>query len=359
MELEDLIQSEKVVGQIYPVIKDAKGNILDGFHRKRVDPNWKEVVLPIEDELQALQVRVHLNTLRRDVPRSEKEGWVATARDILRKRLEKEATQQEIGKALGFSVQWVSDYDVARDKIFTDPVTIATSTILKEEEKPFVPYNVWGFKDNSWRTEVVEADPQQPDVQFYHGATPAFVIHNLLQLYHPKTVLDSMAGTGTTGYVCRQYNITCDQFDLYPFEKHDVQVCDAEKVETGKKYDLIFNHIPYLDMVQYGQSTDDLSNMNDKSFMDKMRRIFLKNHSLLNSDAVYSLLVGDKRFGGKIYPLIAKMTYLGLETGYVLFDEAVKLTREQKSSGLQEYRGAKFGFMPQTFDMVLVFKKEV
>ena len=111
MELEELVASEKKIGQIYPVVKDKKGNILDGFHRKRVDPNWKEVVLPIEDELEALRVRVHLNDLRRDVSSSEKEEWVKKCREILQKR-DLKGTQQEIATILGMSIGWVSKYDL-------------------------------------------------------------------------------------------------------------------------------------------------------------------------------------------------------------------------------------------------------
>jgi len=33
---EDLERSEKTVGQIYPVLIDKNGKIIDGFHRKRV-----------------------------------------------------------------------------------------------------------------------------------------------------------------------------------------------------------------------------------------------------------------------------------------------------------------------------------
>ena len=351
MELKDLKLSEETIGQIYPVVKDAKGNILDGFHRKRVNADWKEVILPINDPLMALRVRIHLNDMRRDVPRSEKEEWVKQCRVILKAKLEREATQREIAETLGYSLGWVCEYDTLENVVQT------VNNITQKPERDFLGYNVWGFKDNSWRKEVVEADPSQPDVDFYHGSTPAFVIHNLIQMYKPKVVLDSMAGVGTTGYVCSKYGIECDLFDINPFEKYGVKQGDAEFIETTKTYDLIFNHIPYLDMVVYGNLENDLSNMNEKAFMEKLKRIFLKNYSLLNHDGVFAVLVGDKRFGGKLVPLIAKTTHLGLDCGFMLYDEAVKLTREQKSSGLQEYRASKYGYMAQTFDMILIFKK--
>jgi hypothetical protein len=32
-------------GAFYPVLKDKYGNIIDGFHRKKIDANWVEVKL--------------------------------------------------------------------------------------------------------------------------------------------------------------------------------------------------------------------------------------------------------------------------------------------------------------------------
>jgi hypothetical protein len=47
----------------------------------------------------------------------------------------------------------------------------------------------------------------------------------------------------------------------------------------------------------------------------------------------------------------------GLENGFVLWDEAIKLSAEQKGKQLQEYRAEKFGYLPQNYDTVLIFKK--
>jgi len=353
VEIEELVASEKKIGQIYPVVKDAHGNILDGFHRKRVNPDWKEVVLPIEDELEALRIRVHLNDLRRDVPTSEKEKWIQQAREILQKRGFK-GTQEEIAKAIGLSRTWVTHYD-------TNPiqphVNFRQESVKMSGSDKFFGYNVWGFKDDSWKNQIQKGDPKQPDKEFYHGSTPAFVIHQLIEMFQPKRVLDSMAGVGTTGFVCGQHGVECDQFDIYPYPKYGVQEGDAEFIETDEKYDLIFNHIPYLNMVKYGEAEHDLSNMREVGFFGKVYRIFQKNHSLLRNDGIYAVLVGDWRYGGKLIPITAKVTMLALQAGFVLFDEAIKLTAEQKGKALQEYRASKFGYLAQAFDMVLIFRK--
>lgn len=346
--LEELRKSKDTVGQIFPVIKDQNGKILDGFHRKRIDPDWKETIVNVKDDLEALLIRVHSNVLRRKVDEKEKQEWVKEARRILQTK-DLEGTQEEIAKALGMSQRWVSNYDL-------EPIQHQEHKKVAERAT-FHGYNVWGFQNEDWRKNIVKGEPEQPDKEFYHGSTPAFVIENLVSMYHPKSVLDSMAGVGTTGFVCQKHEIICDQFDLYPYEKWNVQQGDAEFIEPNKTYDLIFNHIPYLDMVKYGEAEQDLSTMNEAAFFEKLKHIILKNHSLLNAEGIYAILVGDWRFGKRLIPITAKTTVLAHECGFALQDEAVKLTAEQKSTGIQEYRAAKFGYLAQTFDMVLIFKK--
>lgn len=345
---EDLEKSMATVGQIYPVLKAKNGEIIDGFHRKRVDPNWKEEIIPTDDPLVILKIRV-ATQYRRDVPANEKAEWVKECRKILQERGQ-EGTQQEIAKALGASQQWVSKYD-------PNPVQLGSGR--RKETLPRrskVDSNVWGLEDG----KIAKGDPEQPDSQFYHGSTPAFVIENLVDLYKPEKVLDSMAGVGTTKYVCEKKKDIVkkvDQFDITPWEKNGVQKGDAENPPTTEKYDLIFNHIPYLNMVKYSDEAEDMSHFSLSEFLGKMRRIFKTNHDLLESDGKYSILVGDWRRGGKIIPLTAYITCLGLECGFVLFDEAVKLSAEQKGKQLQEYRAQKGGYMPQNYDTVLIFKK--
>jgi hypothetical protein len=147
--------------------------------------------------------------------------------------------------------EWVVKYDPVKHRNYPNP-KCAHGNI-------FFGYNVWGFRDESWRKLIIPADPNQPCARGYRGSTPSFVIHQLVHMFKPKRVLDSMAGLGTTGWVCKQYGIECDQFDLYSFPKLGVKRGDAEHIETGKTYDLIFNHIPYLGMVKYGDLEEDLS----------------------------------------------------------------------------------------------------
>lgn len=64
----DLRESEKLIGQLYPVLVDEKGNILDGQHRLKANPNWrKEIIKGIDSERKKAMIRLHANWHRRKV----------------------------------------------------------------------------------------------------------------------------------------------------------------------------------------------------------------------------------------------------------------------------------------------------
>jgi len=106
----ELKNSKLELGEIYPVIKDQHGNIIDGIHRKKVDPTWKEVVVHATP-IQALKIRVHANLVRRDIRDVEKQSWVMQARKLLNPSNPMQPSQEEVAKALGLSQQWVSKYE--------------------------------------------------------------------------------------------------------------------------------------------------------------------------------------------------------------------------------------------------------
>jgi len=347
MRLEDLKASESNIGQIFPVIKDQHGNILDGYHRKRANPNWKETVVQVDNPIHALRIRVHANIFRRDIPWKEKHEWVMDTRRLLNPKDPMQPSQKEVADALGTSESWVRKYE-----------TPSARRVDVDWKERFLGYNVWGFKDESWRELIAPAPSDMPDTEFYHGTTPPFVIHQLIKMFNPKTILDSMAGVGTIGYVCNQYEgIECDLFDVYPYPKYNVEQGDAEFINTGKKYDLIFNHIPYLRMVKYGDDPNDLSTLKETEFINKLTRIFNHNHEMLTNNGIYAILVGDWRHERELKSLTTMVTKIGLENGFKLIDSATVITSGHKGFSLQEYRAANHGYLAQTHDTILIFRK--
>ncbi len=61
------------IGQLYPILKDADGKVIDGFHRLEVNPNWKSITLEnVKTEEERLIVSAHANIGRRNVTRKER-----------------------------------------------------------------------------------------------------------------------------------------------------------------------------------------------------------------------------------------------------------------------------------------------
>jgi len=82
----DLKKSEKI-GQLYPVLVDAKGNVIDGFHRLEADPNWRrEKIAEIDTEENLLTARCVANWHRRQVSREEKQKWINGLAKIYKKQ---------------------------------------------------------------------------------------------------------------------------------------------------------------------------------------------------------------------------------------------------------------------------------
>ena len=69
-----LKKSSKKLGKLYPVLKDSKGNIIDGRHRKQVDPHWPSLTChDIDSPIKLHLARLTANFCRRTVPKEELE----------------------------------------------------------------------------------------------------------------------------------------------------------------------------------------------------------------------------------------------------------------------------------------------
>lgn len=68
----DLKKSVEGLGQLYPILLDAHGNVIDGFHRKEIDPKWPTITLSHIDSTVKLEAaRLAANFNRRNVPAEE------------------------------------------------------------------------------------------------------------------------------------------------------------------------------------------------------------------------------------------------------------------------------------------------
>lgn len=101
----DIKESIQKVGHLYPVLKDAYGNVIDGFHRQKEDPNWPVKKLGhITDPVQLAIARVVANVCRRDVPPEEKTEWLRQIASLTG------WSAKEIAEHLPVKYSWVMKY---------------------------------------------------------------------------------------------------------------------------------------------------------------------------------------------------------------------------------------------------------
>ena len=101
----DLSLSKQKLGELIPILTDAHGNIIDGFHREQIDPNWTKVKAEhIIDPVQLAMARLAANVCRRRVPAEEKTRLLGNIAELTG------WSAEQIAEALGMSYQWVTKY---------------------------------------------------------------------------------------------------------------------------------------------------------------------------------------------------------------------------------------------------------
>lgn len=89
--------------------------------------------------------------------------------------------------------------------------------------------------------------------KYYPGATPSYVIWNLLQRYTRENdlVVDPMCGSGTTLDVCKDLKRRAVGFDIAPY-REDIKPADARRLPLEKDgVDFVFVDPPYSTHLEY------------------------------------------------------------------------------------------------------------
>ncbi len=182
----------------------------------------------------------------------------------------------------------------------------------------------------------------------FRGNTSGHLVKDLIEFYKPASVLDAMKGSDTTGDVCRELGISYDGFDLS--EGFDL----LSSALPPKKYDLIFFHPPYWDIIVYSNNPKDLSSIHEfDGFMQKLFQAIKRLGEYLSEHGVLVVLIGDVRKKGEYYPLGA---YIQVFHRKELKAKLIKIQHHCQSS--QKHYSVKF--IPLMHEEVLVlagFKK--
>jgi adenine-specific DNA-methyltransferase len=222
-----------------------------------------------------------------------------------------------------------------------------------------MPTTLWDYPSQHYGDEV-QGDPN------YRGATPSYIIWNLLNRYtkEKELVVDPCAGSGTTLDVARDLNRKALGYDVHPTRK-DIFRVDARKLpaELSGKVDFVFIDPPYSTHLDYGPDPRDIGKLSAASgeYYSAMEEVIDEIHRILKPGRHMALYVSDsyehRKGGGTFYPL-----------GFELFDrlrkkfepvDIISVVRHNKNLEMGNFRRAaeEGNFYLRGFNYLFVMKK--
>jgi len=180
----------------------------------------------------------------------------------------------------------------------------------------------------------------------FPGNTSGYLLVDLIDYYQPKSILDPMEGSGTTG------DVAFDMGDIHYTGRDLLSGFDLVGDELEGEYDLIFWHPPYHDAVDY-----DIPHPNNLSrcpllsdYLDKLKLCMVKLLSHLSQGGHLCILCSDPRKDGVIQPIHSNIIGFNLA-----IQEAALVKLIEGRSRYFDYGNAPF--IPIVHEYVLIFKK--
>lgn len=166
---------------------------------------------------------------------------------------------------------------------------------------PLMTTTLWDYESQNYPGGVGKG--RQGDTS-YAGATPSYVIWNLLQRYTREKwlVVDPMCGSGTTLDVARDLNRKALGYDLQP-TREDIFRCDARKLplESGKA-DFVFIDPPYSTHIKYSglkECIGELDARSNRGYYAAMEKVIAEINRVLKPDRCMALYVTDSAKKGQ------------------------------------------------------------
>ncbi len=218
------------------------------------------------------------------------------------------------------------------------------------------PTTLWDYPSQNY------GSGRQGD-QNYPGATPSYIVWNLLTRYtrEGQFVVDPMCGSGTTIDVCRDLKRRAAGFDIHPV-RADIARADARNLPLDDgTADFVFVDPPYGDNIRYSEEEDCIGKLpaRDPAYFDAMDRVIGEIARVLRKNRYMALYVCD---------IHAKKTGF-VPVGFSLFGmlsrrftpvDIVAVARHNRTLSMGNYRRAaeEGNFYLRGFNYLFIMKKE-
>jgi DNA modification methylase len=218
------------------------------------------------------------------------------------------------------------------------------------------PTTLWDYPSQHYG-ESVQGDPN------YKGATPSYIIWNLLQRYtrEKDLVIDPCCGSGTTLDVARDLNRKALGYDVAPARK-DVFRVDARKLpaELADKVDFVFIDPPYSTHIKYSDDPRCIGKLDASSdaYYEAMEQVIREIQRVLRPGRHMALYVCDSFVKGKPFMPIG-FELFAIMRKYLEPVDIVAVTRRNKTLEMGNYRAAAEdgNFFLRGFNYLFIMKK--
>lgn len=214
-----------------------------------------------------------------------------------------------------------------------------------------------------WEYPSQDYGDSQQGLPGYKGATPSYIIWNLLQRYTEKNdlVVDPCAGSGTTLDVARDLGRRSLGYDVHPARK-DIFRVDARKLpaELTNKVDFVFIDPPYGTHLDYGPDPRDIGKLDaaEGAYYEAMEQVISEIHRVLKPGCHMALYVSDSFVKGQGFHPIGFELFNRLRQKLTPVD-VISVVRHNKTLEMGNYRKAaeEGNFFLRGFNYLFIARK--
>jgi len=203
----------------------------------------------------------------------------------------------------------------------------------------------------------------------YTGATPSWVIWQLLQRYtrEKDLVVDPMCGSGTTIDVARDLKRRALGYDLSPPPgRSDVFRADARRLPLeDEKADFVFIDPPYSTHVNYSDDPRCIGKLDaggedgGRAYYDAMRQVISECHRVLRDRRFMALYVSDSFRKGKAFMPIGFELFSLLREKFIPVDIVCVVRHNAKLKRGNWHKAAEEGnYFLRGFNYLFIVKKD-
>lgn len=219
------------------------------------------------------------------------------------------------------------------------------------------PTTLWDYPSQHYGDEL-QGDPN------YRGATPSYIIWNLIQRYtRPKQlVIDPCAGSGTTLDVARELDRRALGYDLNP-TRPDIFRVDARKLPLeDDKVDFVFIDPPYSTHIHYSDDPRCIGKLDaaNPDYYAAMEQVIREIYRILKPDRHMALFISDSYVHKQGFHPIGFEIFAILRRFFTPVD-IITVVRHNRTLEMGNYRAAaeEGNFFLRGFNYLFIMKKPV